>query len=153
MCKNKFELHAHVTVHLNGLQKHMCLTGCMFTPRARNFKHWESWFLNSSTSKSYLKFMKLIMLSYGHQYKVALYFFCQIWDSFDVIFIFLQRGIINNWEPISQTDYLFEPWVLDQQWIHAMLRLSSKAVALIIKIEKTIYVPPRDPCAVQAGVS
>ena len=40
--------------------------------------------------------------------------------------------------------------MLDQQWIHAMLRLSSKAVALIIKIEKTICVPPRDPCSMQA---
>ena len=26
--------------------------------------------------------------------------------------------------------------MLDQQWIHAMLRLSNKAVALIIQIEK-----------------
>jgi hypothetical protein len=42
----------------------------------------------------------------------------------------------NNWEPISQTDYLFELWALDQQWIRAMLRLSNKAAALIVKIEK-----------------
>ena len=47
-----------------------------------------------------------------------------------------RREIINNWEPISQMDYLFEPSALDQQWIRAMLRLSNKAAALIIQIEK-----------------
>ena len=36
--------------------------------------------------------MKLIVLSYGHQYKVALYFFVKFETNFDVIFIFLQTG-------------------------------------------------------------
>ena len=109
---------------------------------------------NSSTSKANLKFMKLIVLSYGHQYKVALYFF---WSNLRPVLMYslssYKREIIMNWEPISQTDYLFEPWALDQQWTRDMLRLSNKVAALIIQIEKTIYVPPCDPCVVRASVS
>ena len=52
------------------------------TPGHRWFpaKHWDAWFLNSSKSKTRLKFMKLGMLSWSG-INMLWYKFCPIWGS------------------------------------------------------------------------
>ena len=65
-------------MHINWLKNQICVLGCMLTSHARNgnefqtprhrwlpTKHWDAWFLNSSKSKTRLKFMKLVMLSWS----------------------------------------------------------------------------------------
>ena len=44
-------------------------------------KHWDAWFLNSSKSKTRLKFMKLAMLSWSG-INMPWYKFCPIWGRF-----------------------------------------------------------------------
>ena len=44
-------------------------------------KHWDAWFLNSSKSKTRLKFMKLGMLSWSG-INMSWYKFCPIWGRF-----------------------------------------------------------------------
>ena len=60
------------------VENKICVLGCMLRSHARNgnefqrpghrwlpAKHWDAWFLNSSKSKTRLKFMKLGMLSWS----------------------------------------------------------------------------------------
>ena len=64
-------------MHINWLKIQICVLGCMLRPHARNgnefqepglrwlpAKHWDTWLLISSKSKTRLKFMKLGVL-YG----------------------------------------------------------------------------------------
>ena len=64
-------------MHINWLKNQICVFGCMLRSHARNgnefqtpghcwlpAKHWDTWFLNASKSKTRLKFMKLGMLSW-----------------------------------------------------------------------------------------
>ena len=63
-------------MHINWFKNQICVLGCMLRSHARNgnefrtqgnrwlpAKHWDAWFLNSSKSKTRLKFMKLGMIS------------------------------------------------------------------------------------------
>ena len=50
-------------------------------PPSLGRKHWDSWFLNSSKSKTRLKFMKLGMLSWNG-INMPWYKFCPIWGRF-----------------------------------------------------------------------
>ena len=65
-------------MHINWLKIQICILGCMFRSHARNgnefqtpghrwlpAKCWDTFFLNSSKSKTRLKFMKLGMLSWS----------------------------------------------------------------------------------------
>ena len=73
----KFQLHAHAPVHINWLKNQIFVHGCMLWSHARNgnefqtpghrwlpAKHCDASFLNSSKSKTCLKFMKFAMLSW-----------------------------------------------------------------------------------------
>ena len=73
----KFELHAHAPVHINWLKNQICVLGCMLRSHARNENEFQTprhhrsaadieiHGLNSSKSKTCLKFMKLGMLSWN----------------------------------------------------------------------------------------
>ena len=90
----KFEVYAHATVHINWLKNQICVLGCMLRSHARNgnefrtlghrwlpAKHWDAWFLNSSKSKTRLKFMKLGILSWSG-INMPWYKFCPILGRF-----------------------------------------------------------------------
>ena len=75
MCIIQIWIHAHAPVHINWLKNQICVLGCMLRSDARNgnefqtpghrwlpAKCWDTLFLNSSKSKTHLKFMKLGML-------------------------------------------------------------------------------------------
>ena len=75
-------------------KKKICVLGCMLRSHARNgnefqtpghrwlpAKHWDAWFLNSSKSKTRLKFRKLGMLSWS-SINMPWYKFCPIWGRF-----------------------------------------------------------------------
>ena len=81
-------------MHINWLKNQICVLGCMLRSHARNgnefqtpgnswlpAKHWDAWFLNSSKSKTRLKFMKLGMLSWSG-INMPWYKFCPIWGRF-----------------------------------------------------------------------
>ena len=81
-------------MHINWLKNQICVLGCMLRSHARNgkefqtpghrwlpAKHWDAWFLNSSKSKTRLKFMKLGMLSWSG-INMSWYKFCPIWGRF-----------------------------------------------------------------------
>ena len=81
-------------MHINGLKNHIYVLGCMLRSHARNgnefrtpghrwlpAKHWDAWFLNSSKSKTRLKFMKLGMLSWSG-INMPWYILCPIWGRF-----------------------------------------------------------------------
>ena len=81
-------------MHINWLKNKICVLGCMLRSHARNVnefqtlwhrwllaKHWDAWFLNSSKSKTRLKFMKLGMLSWSGT-NMPWYKFCPIWGTF-----------------------------------------------------------------------
>ena len=89
-----FGPHEHAPVHINWLKNQICVLGCMIRSHARNgnefqtpghrwlpTKHWDAWFLNSSKSKTRLKFMKLGMLSWSG-INMPWYKFCPIWGRF-----------------------------------------------------------------------
>ena len=78
-------------MHINWLKNQICVLGCMLRSHARNgnefqtpghrwlpAKHWDAWFLNSSKSKTRLKFMKLGTLSWSG-INMSWYKFCPIW--------------------------------------------------------------------------
>ena len=88
------ELHAHAPVHINWLKYQIYVLGCMLRSHARYgnefqtpghrrllAKRWDSWFLNSSKSKTRLKFMKLGMVSWSGIH-MPWYKFCPIWGRF-----------------------------------------------------------------------
>ena len=71
-------MHTYALMHINWLKIQICVLGCMLRSHARNgneiqtpghcwlpAKRWDAWFLNSSKSKTCLKFMKLGMLSWN----------------------------------------------------------------------------------------
>ena len=81
-------------MHINWLKIQICVLGCMLRSHARNgnefqtpghrwlpANHWDAWFLNSSKSKTRLKFMKLGMLSWS-SINMPWYKFCPIWGRF-----------------------------------------------------------------------
>ena len=81
-------------MHINWLKNQIYVLGCMLRSHARNgnefqtpghrwlpAKHWDAWFLNSSKSKTRLKFMKLGMLSWSG-INMPWYKFCPIWGRF-----------------------------------------------------------------------
>ena len=81
-------------MHINWLKNQICVLGCMLMSRARNGnefqtlghcwlpeKHWDTWFLNSSKSKTHLKFRKLGMLSWCG-INMSWYKFYPIWGGF-----------------------------------------------------------------------
>ena len=81
-------------MHIKWLKNQICVLGCMLRSHARNVnefetpghrwlpaKHWDAWFLNSSKSKTRLKFMKLGMLSWSG-INMPWYKFCPIWGRF-----------------------------------------------------------------------
>ena len=81
-------------MHINWLKIQICLHGCMLRSHARNgnefqtpaqrwlpAKRRDAWFLNSSKSKTRLKFMKLGMLSWSG-INIPWYKFCPIWGRF-----------------------------------------------------------------------
>ena len=61
-------------------------------------KHWDAWFLNSSKSKTRLKFMKLGMLSWSG-INMPWYKFCAIWGRFGYM-------LLTNWS-FSQQAWWF----------------------------------------------
>ena len=94
LCVIQFELNAHVTMHINWSKNQICVLGCMLRSHARNgnesqtpghrwlpAKHWDAWFLNSSKSKTRVKFMKLGMLSWSCV-NFSWYKYCPIWVRF-----------------------------------------------------------------------
>ena len=81
-------------MRINWLKNQICVLGCMLRSHARNVnefetpghrwlpaKHWDAWFLNSSKSKTRLKFMKLGMLSWSG-INMSWYKFCPTWGRF-----------------------------------------------------------------------
>ena len=81
-------------MHQSWLENHMCVLGWISRSHARDgneiktqghcwlpAKHWDAWFLNSSKSKTRLKFMKLGMLSWSG-INMPWYKFCPIWGRF-----------------------------------------------------------------------
>ena len=100
----KFSVHFMCTIQISTTctcssayklveKPNLCL-GCMHRSHARNenefqtpgnrwlpTKHWGAWFLNSSKSKTHLKFMKLGMLSCSGT-NMPWYRFCPIWGMF-----------------------------------------------------------------------
>ena len=76
------------------IKNQIFVLGCMLKSHTRNgnefqtpwnhwllAKHWDAWFLNSSKSKTRLKFMKLGMLSWSGM-NMPWYKFCPIWCKF-----------------------------------------------------------------------
>ena len=107
--KFKFELHAYAPVHMNWLKNQICVLGCMLRSQARNgnecptpghrwlpAKHWDAWFLNSSKSKTRLKFMKLGMLSWSG-INMTWYKFCPIWGRFGYMLLTNQSFSQQAW--------------------------------------------------------
>ena len=85
-------------MHINWLKNQICVLVCMLRSHARNgnefetpghrwlpTKQWNDWFLNSSKSKTRLKFMKLGMLSWSG-INISWYKFCPIWGRFGICF-------------------------------------------------------------------
>ena len=81
-------------MHQSWSKNHMCVLGWISRSHARDgieiqtpghywllAKHWDAWFLNSSKSKTRLKFMKLGMLSWSG-IDMPWYKFCPIWGRF-----------------------------------------------------------------------
>ena len=81
-------------MHISSLKNQIFVLGCMLRSHARNgnefwtpghrwlpAKHWDAWFLNSSKSKTRLKFLKLGMLSWSG-INMSWYKFCPIWCRF-----------------------------------------------------------------------
>ena len=59
-------------------------------------KHWDAWFLNSSKSKTRLKFMKLGMLSWSG-INMPWYKFCPIWGRFGYMLLTNQSFSQQAW--------------------------------------------------------
>ena len=95
-------------MHINWLKNQICVLGCMLRSHARNVnefqtpghrwlpvKHWDVWFLNSSKSKTRLKFMKVGMLSWSG-INMSCYKFCPISGRFGYMLLtnrsFSQQG-------------------------------------------------------------
>ena len=83
------------------------------TPGQRWFpaKHWDRWFLNSSKSKTRLKFMKLSMLSRS-SINMPWYKFCPIWGRFGYMLLtnrnFSQQALwfsVGNVPPLWTKQY------------------------------------------------
>ena len=74
-------------------------------------KHWDAWFLNSSKSKTRLKFMKLGMLSWSG-INMPWYKFCPIWGRFGYMLLtkwsFSQQAwwfSVGNFPPLGTKRY------------------------------------------------
>ena len=73
-------------------------------------KHWDAWFLNSSKSKTRVKFMKLGMLSWS-SINMSWYKFCPIWGRFGYMLLtnrsFSQQAwwfLVGNVPPLWWND-------------------------------------------------
>ena len=73
-------------------------------------KHWDAWFLNSSKSRTRLKFMKLGMLSWSG-INMTWYKFCPIWGRFGYMLLtnrsFSQQAwwfLVGNVPPLWRND-------------------------------------------------
>ena len=111
-------------MHINLLKNQICVLGCMLRSHARNgnefqtpgrrwlpAKHWDAWFLNSSKSKTRLKFMKLRMLSWSG-INMPWYKFCPIWGRFGYALLtnrsFSQKAwwfLVGNFPPSGTKRY------------------------------------------------
>ena len=65
-------------------------------PPSLGRKHWDTWFLNSSKSKTRLKFMKLGMLSWSG-INMPLWNFCPIWGWFGYKLLTNQSFLQQAW--------------------------------------------------------
>ena len=86
-------------MHINWLKNQICVLGCMLRSHARNgnefqtlghrwlpAKHWDAWFLNSSKSKTRLKFKKLGMPSWS-DINMSWYKFYAVWGRFGYVLL------------------------------------------------------------------
>ena len=113
-------------MHINWLKNQICVLGCMLRSHARNgnefqtpghrwlpAKHWDAWFLNSSKSKTRLKFMKLGMLSWSG-INMPWYKFCPIWGRFGYMLLTTSMMVFGRERPtfgdetISIASYCFQ---------------------------------------------
>ena len=128
----KFELHAHAPVHINWSKNQICVLGCMLRSHARNgnefqtpghrwlpAKHWDASFLNSSKSKTHLKFMKLGMLSW-RGINMPWYKFCPIWGRFGYMLLTNRSFWQQAWWFSVGTSHLW-----GRNDIHCLLLLSK----------------------------
>ena len=124
MCIIQIWTTSHAPVHINWLENQICVLGCMLRSHARNgnefqtpghrwlpAKHWDAWFLNSSKSKTRLKFMKLGMLSWSG-INMPWYKFCPIWGRFVYMLLtnrsFSQQAwwfLVGNVPPLGTKRY------------------------------------------------
>ena len=111
-------------MHINWLKNQIYVLGCMLRSHARNgnefqtsghrwlpAKHWDAWFLNSSKSKTRLKFMKICMLSWSG-IDMLWYKFCPIWGRFGYMLLtnrsFWQQAwwfSVGNVPPVGTKQY------------------------------------------------
>ena len=108
---------------MNCLKNQICVLGCMLRSHARNgnefqtpghrwlpAKHWHAWFLNSSKSKTHLKFMEHGMLSLSGS-NMPWYKFCPIWGRFGYMLLtkwsFSQQGW---WFSVGNVPSLWTKW-------------------------------------------
>ena len=113
-------------MHINWLKNQNCVLGCMLRSHARNGnefqtpghcwlpgKHWDAWFLNSSKSKTHLKFMKLGMLSWS-DINMSWYKFYPIWGRFRDMLLTTSMIVFSRERPtfgdetISISSYCFQ---------------------------------------------
>ena len=105
-------------MHINWLKNKIPVLGCMLRSHASNGKEfrtpghrWDAWFLNSSKSKTRLKFMKLHMLSWSG-INMLWYKFCPIWSKFRYMLLtnwsFSQQAwwfLVGNYQPLGMKRY------------------------------------------------
>ena len=101
------------------VENHMCVLGWISRSHARDgnefqtpwhcwlpTKRWDTWFLNSSKSKTRQKFMKLGMLSWTN-INMAWYKFCPTWGRFGYMLLSNQRFSQQAWWFRWGTSYLW----------------------------------------------
>ena len=119
-------------MHINWLKNQICVLGCMLRSHARNgiefqtlghrwlsAQHWDAWFLNSSKSKTRLKFMKLGMLSWSG-INMPWYKFCPIWGRFGYMLLTNRSFSQQAWWLRYGTSHLW-----GRNDIHCLLLLSN----------------------------
>ena len=100
------------------VENHMCVLGWISRSRARDgnefqtpghcwlpAKRWDAWFLNSTKSKTHLKFLKLGMLSWSG-INMPWWKFCPIWDRFGYKLLTTSMMVsIGNVPPLGTRRY------------------------------------------------
>ena len=113
-------------MHINWLKNQICVLGCMLRSHARNenefqtpghrwlpAKQWDARFLNSSKSKTRLKFTRLGMLSWSG-INMSWYKFCPIWGRFGYMLLTTSMMVFGRERPtfvdemISIASYCFQ---------------------------------------------